>query len=294
MPMICARCGAQNPDGNLYCQTCGTPLAAPAPAPAPAAAAAATAGTFQGPPPNLAPPIGGPTGYSSPYLAPAGPQVPVHRTPWTLIVAAVVALTLLAAGFGTAFAVLNNHGGSSNTPSTLGDLPSPTPGLSPSPVASPTPVSTGPQSTSNDGVSVSLPSGWVVDTQDSESIVITDPNSEGSVTISSGSSVPAQTALQNKDTVVSALRSKYPDVRDCPNSRATNSTLNGAAGISWTLCFTLTSGAASVPAAASLFAGANSSGSVYYLVMVLTTQDNLQNYLNMTKSILQSITWKLT
>ena len=288
MAVTCARCGAQNPDGNLYCQTCGTPLAMTAPATAPE-----TAGSFQGPPPNLAPPVGGPSGYASPYYTPTGPQVPVHRTPWTLIVAAVIALTLLAAGFGTAFAVLNNRA-SSNAPSSLGDVPSPTPGLSPSPVASPTPVSTGPQSASNDGLSLSLPPGWVVDTKDNESIVITDPNSEGSVTVSSGSSDPVQTAQQNKDTVVSALKSKYPDVRDCPNSRASNVTLGGAGGISWTLCFTLTGQGSSVAAAASLFAGANRSGSVYYLVMVLTTQDNLQNYLALTKPIVQSITWKLS
>ena len=74
----------------------------------------------------------------------------------------------------------------------------------------------------------------------------------------------------------------------------TNTTFNGAKGISWTMCFTLTSGSHSVPAAASIFAGANASGSVYYVVMVLTRQDNLQAYLNVTKPVLQGVHWKLS
>ena len=36
------------------------------------------------------------------------------------------------------------------------------------------------------------------------------------------------------------------------------------------------------------------SGSVYYVVMVLTRQDNLQAYLNVTKPVLQGVHWKLS
>ena len=49
-----------------------------------------------------------------------------------------------------------------------------------------------------------------------------------------------------------------------------------------------------IPAAASLFAGANGSGSVYYIVMVLTPQDNLQSYLTAAKPVLQGVQWKLS
>ena len=49
----------------------------------------------------------------------------------------------------------------------------------------------------------------------------------------------------------------------------------------------------SVPAAASLFAGANASGSVYYVVMVVTRQDNLKAYVATAKPVLQGIHWKL-
>lgn len=280
MPLACPRCGTQNPDGNAYCQACGTPLSAPV---------AATAGAFAGPPPGMAPPAA----YQSPYYPPSGPPVAVHRTPWILIIAGVVVLTLVMAGAGTALALLGNHSSQLGSNTTVGDIPSPTPGITPSPVASPTGTSaTGLQS--NDGFSLNVPSGWAIDSKDNETMVISDPNGEGSVTVSSGASIPAATAQQNKDEILSTLKTKYPDVRECANTRTTNTTLSGAPGLSWTMCFTLTSGSQSAPAAAAVFVGANSSGSVYYLVMVLTVESNLASYNNTAKPLVQSVRWKLS
>lgn len=269
MALQCARCGAQNPDGNNFCQNCGAPLIAP---------------------PTQTPAVAG-----SPYYAPSGVTAPVHRTPWMLIIAAVVALVIVMAGFGTVFALLTSHGGGGTAGTQVGDLPSPTPAGSPSPIASPTstPSTTG-NTASNAGLTVTLPAGWSVSAKDNESIVLSDPNSEGSVSLGSGPSVPAQTAQDNKATVDNFFKSKYPDVAECPNSPARTMTLSGASGISWTLCFTLTSGSSAIPAAASLFAGANKSGSVYYAVMVLTRQDNLQSYLNVVRPVLQGVVWKLS
>src|SRR3979409_552238 len=114
MAVTCARCGTQNPDGNQFCQACGTPLAV-AVAPPPATA-------LPGPPAAPPPPPGG---YQSPYYAPSavGPQPPVHRTPWTLIIAAIVVLVLLMAGCGTAIAVLGSRAANNNQGTGL--LPSP-------------------------------------------------------------------------------------------------------------------------------------------------------------------------
>jgi hypothetical protein len=210
-----------------------------------------------------------------------------------LIIAGVLVATVLAAGIGTALALLGSRGTSTSSNSAIADIPSPTPGLTPSPVASATTTTqTGLQS--NDGFTLNVPSGWSVDTRDNETMVLTDPNGEGSVTVSSGVSIPTQTAQNNKDTVDSSLKSKYPDTRECPNTSPANATLNGVPGISWTLCFTLTSGANSVPAAASVFAGANSGGSVYYLVMELTTQNNLSSYVSAAKPMVSSVHWKLS
>ena len=282
MALTCPRCGTQNPDGNAFCQACGTPLAAPV---------AVTSGAYAGPPPGLAPPPASP-GYQSPYYAPSGAPVRVHRTPWMLIIAGVLAATVLTAGVGTALALLGSRGTQASSNS-IADIPSPTPGLTPSPVASATTTTqTGLQS--NDGFTLNVPNGWSVDSKDNETMVLTDPNGEGSVTVSSGPSIPTQTAQNNKDTVDGALKSKYPDTRECPNTSPANGTLGGVPGISWTVCFTLTSGANSVPAAASVFAGANSGGSVYYLVMVLTTDSNLSAYVSAAKPLVTSVLWKLS
>ena len=295
MAVICARCGTQNPDGNQFCQSCGTPLTA-----RPSAVAAPPPAPIGAPPTAYAsPPIASPPGYSSPYYAPAGPAVAVHRTPWMLIIAGVVALIVLMAGCGTALAVLGNRASANNNTSgtTLSDLSSPSPASTPTPIASPisTP-STNPSGTteSNDGVSITVPAGWSVANKDNESIVLTDPDSEGSVTVASGASSPAQTAQDNKATMDSFFKKTYPDARACPGTSTTSTTLNGARGLSYQLCFTLTAGGQAVPAAASLFVGANTSGSVYYVVMVVTREANLVPYVTKARPVLATVKWKLT
>jgi len=190
-------------------------------------------------------------------------------------------------------AVLANRGGS-NPSGGVGSLPSPSPASSASPVASPTAAPTyGATTASNDGLSVPVPQGWAVANKDSEAIVLTDPNSEGSVTAASGRSSPTQTAQDNKNTIDAYFKQNYPDARTCGGTTATNGTFNGVHGVSWSLCFTLTAGGHSVAAASSLFAGANTSGSVYYIVMVVTRQDNLKAYVATAKPVLQGIHWKL-
>src|SRR5487761_1157515 len=285
MALTCARCGSQNPDGNQFCQACGTPLAVAALQPA------APPSALPGPPAAPPPP---PPGYQSPYYAPSavGPQPPVHRTPWTLIIAAIVVLVLVMAGCGTAIAVLgnrNNAGNGSNPGS--GVLPSPSPAGTPSPVVSPTTTSGG--TASNSGVAFKLPAGWTVVNQDDQSITITNSDNTGSITIGSGASSPAQTAQQNNDTVDKFFQNKYPDTKVCSGSRTTTGSLNGANGISWELCFTLTSGGQSIPAAAPLFAGANADGSVYYAILILATQSDVNAFVRSAAPVLKSIQWKL-
>lgn len=302
MAVICARCGTQNPDGNQFCQNCGTllgarPSAVAAPPPAPV-------GPPPPGPPGFAPPpmMAGPTGYSSPYYTPAGQAVPVHRTPWMLIIAGVVGLIVLMAGCGTALAVIGSRSASGNTSNTSGttlsDLSSPSPASTPTPIASPVQTpSTNPSggtTESNDGVTMTVPAGWTVANKDSESIVLTDPDSQGSVTVASGPSSPTQTAEDNKATMDEYFKKNYPDARACPGTSTVASTLNGARGLSYQLCFTLTAGGQAVPAAASLFVGANTSGSVYYVAMVVTRQANLKSYVAQVGPVLATVRWKLS
>lgn len=234
----------------------------------------------------------GPSGYQSPYYTPTAPLAPVHRTPWMLIIAAVVGLVIVMSGIGTALAVMASRNGS-NTGGITGDLPTPSPAGSPPPVASPTAGPTGNQA-STTTLTVPIPAGWSVAATDSESITLADPNGNAFVTVASGRSSPVQTAQQNKDQVDQGLKTKYPDTKPCPNTSTTSGSLNGAKGLFWTLCFTLTSGSRSAPAAAALFVGANGDGSVYYAVMELATQDNLQHLIAEAKPILQGVQWKLT
>ena len=288
MAVICARCGTQNPDGNQFCQACGTALAVAAAAPGFGSAVPAAPGA------SLPGPLPPPGAYQSPYYQPSavGPQPPVHRTPWMLIIAAIVVLVLVMAGVGTMIAVLSNR--ISSNQGTSGILPSPSPAGSPSPVASPTPVTISGRTVANKGETLTLPAGWTVQSKDDQSIAITNPDGNGSISIGSGASGPAQTAQQNKDQVDKFFQGKYPDTKACPGSKTTNGSLGGAPGIFWELCFTLSAGGQSVQAASPIFAGANSDGSVYYVVLLLTPKSNLNSFIDEASPVLKSIKWQLT
>jgi hypothetical protein len=199
-------------------------------------------------------------------------------------------LIVLMAGCGTAIALLNKGqvavGGGITS-----DVPSPTPGGSPSPIGSPSSLA-GPTA-SNAALALPVPSGWVVDSKDNEQITLADPSGAGLMTVGSGSSNPPTSAQQQKDGVDQVFTSKYPDTKTCPNTKTTTGSLNGPQGIFWTICFTLTSGSQSAPAAASMFVGTNADGSVFYGVILLTRQDNLQNFLNEAAPVLKAIEWKL-
>lgn len=302
MALVCPRCATQNPDGNSFCMACGSPLNAPPPAPAmPVGAAPASPFTeppaFTTPPPVVyAPPAAPPPAYQSPYYPPAtgAIQPPVHRAPWLVIIAVVVVLVLVMAGVGTVVAVGFAHS-SNQAASDIKQLSSPSPAGSPSPVpsSSPSPITSTPTSASNAGVVVPLPDGWVVEAQDSESLTLVSPSGTGSITIASGSSSPPQNAQQNKDTVDAFFKQQFPDTKNCTGSKTTTGSLNGVAGISWELCFTLTSGAQSVPAAALLFVGANPSGTVYYAMYMLSVASNMPAFSNECAPILKGIQWKL-
>ena len=258
-------------------------MSAPPPGPPPVSAA---------PPVAYASPPGAPVAYANPYYSPTGafPQAPVHRVPWVLILAAVFGLIVLMAGCGTAIALFN-HGQAGVTGTIAADVPSPTPAGSPSPIASPI-TPTGPTA-SNAGMTVPVPPGWVVDSKDDQQITLADPSGAGVLTIASAQSSPSSTAEEQKNSVDQEFGSRYPDTKPCPNTKTTSGSLSGQQGIFWTLCFTLTSGSQSFAAAASMFVGVNSDGSVFYGVILLTRQDNLQGFLTEAAPILKGIQWKL-
>jgi hypothetical protein len=304
MALTCARCGTQNPDGNSFCQACGTPLAAVAPrppvgpppigpppigpppvGPPPVGPPPGAPGVIMGPPPNLPPPS-----YQSPYYAPAAGvyQQPVHRTPWLLIISAILGLIVIMAGCGTAYALLNAR----NNQTSSDVLPSPSPAGTPSPIQTPSPITGGSGPTSTSAESVTVPPGWVASKSD-PTITVTNSTGDGSVVISSGTDNPPQTAQQIKDEIDKQLTAKFPDTRACPGTTTTNGSIGGVAGIWWQLCFTATSGGQSFPGEFSLWAGANSSGSIGYGVILFTLQSRMSAFMNEAKPVLASIQWKL-
>ncbi len=322
MAMTCARCGTQNPDGNSFCQACGTQLvattwAAPtAPPPSPQTGGP-PAGPPPGAPPILAPPPSAPPppavmgpppsappppalmgpppsapppSYQSPYYAPPPgyPLTPVHRTPWMLIISAIVGLVVIMAGCGTALAVINARNQSGTVGSTL---PSPTPAGTPSPVIQQTPGKGGPTTASTSAVSVTVPAGWVATTKD-PTLQVTNPAGNGTVVMSSGAQI-AQSAQQMKDTADQSLTNQFPDIKTCPNTKTTNGTVGGVSGIWWELCFTSTSGGQSYAGAMTIFAGVNAGGTVGYAVILLTLAAQMNAFINEAKPVLQSIKWKL-
>jgi hypothetical protein len=237
-----------------------------------------------GPPPGLPPPT-----YQSPYYAPAPGvfQPPVHRTPWVLIISAVLGLIVIMAGCGTAYAFLNAR----NNQASSDVLPSPSPAGTPSPLPTTSPPA-GASTSSTSAVSITLPPGWAA-TKSDPTITVTNPTGDGSVVISSGTDNPPQTAQQIKDAIDKQLTAQFPDTRACPNTTTTNGSVGGVAGIWWQLCFTATSGGQSFPGEFSLWAGANSNASIGYGVILFTLQSRMSAFMNEAKPVLASIQWKL-
>jgi hypothetical protein len=239
---------------------------------------------MMGPPPDLPPPV-----YQSPYYAPTPGvyQPPVHRTPWVLIVSAVIGLIVVMAGCGTAFALLNAR----NNQTSSDVLPSPSPAGTPSPIQTTSPPA-GASTSSTSAASVTVPAGWAASTSDTD-ITVTNPTGDGTVGISSGTDNPALTAQQIKDKIDKALTAQFPDTRACPNTNTTNGSIGGVAGIWWQLCFTVTSGGQSFPGEFSLWAGANSSGSIGYGVILFAQQSRMGAFMSEAMPLLASIQWKL-
>jgi hypothetical protein len=237
-----------------------------------------------GPPPDLPPPT-----YQSPYYAPtAGSfQPPIHRTPWVLIVSAVLGLVVIMAGCGTAIAFLNAR----NNQTSSDVLPSPSPAGTPSPIQTTSPPA-GASTTSTSAESLTLPPGWAASNSD-PTITVTNPAGDGSLQVSSGADNPPLTAQQIKDHVDKQLAAQFPDTGACSGTTTTTGSVGGVAGIWWQLCFTATSGGQSFPGEFSLWAGANSSGSIGYGVILFTLQSRMSAFMNEAKPLLASIQWKL-
>jgi hypothetical protein len=218
----------------------------------------------------------------------------VHRTPWVIIAAVVVGLVVIMAGCGTVLA-FSGFGKKSQTGGSFTSLSSPTPAGTPTPIPTPTGGGTSSGTESNADESVLVPKGWTVISQDDQSITLQSPNGDGSITIGSGPQSPPQNAQQDKSQLDSYFKQKFPDTKDCAGTKTSTGDMDGAKGIFWQLCFTVTSGSQSIAIGAPIFVGANANGSVYYLVLLETEKSNMDSFVNAATSILKGgIHWKLS
>jgi hypothetical protein len=216
-------------------------------------------------------------------------QAPVHRTPWMIIIAAVVGLIVVMAGCGTAIALLTSK--VNITGGITPDIPSPSPAGSATPLPSPSPIA-GATLASNDYETVPVPPGWKVTHKDTQVISLLDPTGIGSFVVASGPLGATSTAQAGKDAIDKTYQTKFPGAQNCAGSRATNGTLNGAPGIFWTLCYTVVQSGNAYPAASALFAGVNSNGTIAYLLEMATMAGNMESFRVETKPIVQRIVWK--
>jgi hypothetical protein len=216
MALICAQCGTDNPAGNAFCMSCGSPLAAVAagiPAATPPAAGVPFADPdatqpFVLPVPAAPPPIGDPAvasqtppasflppGYlpgASPYLpAPPAGTPPAHRTSSTMVIAIVAAVLIVICGGGVVYAAVHK-GGTTATVSPNAPANVPTTPATSAPTAAPTqpPASTpsGPTGTTAGGQTVTtqfakvfVPSGYTVTDQEDDYIVLTPSSGDEEV-----------------------------------------------------------------------------------------------------------------
>ncbi len=209
MALICARCGTDNPAGNAFCMSCGSPLAAVRTAVTDALPPAnAPVVDPMAPPPFMpsvpgAPPSPGdllaaaqppasflPPGYlpgATPYLPAPPTGTPLaHRTSSTMVIAIVVAVLVVVCGGGIIYAAVHKGGTtatvSTNVPANVPTTP-PTSAPTAAPTQPPSSTPSGPAGTSGGGQTVTtpfakvfVPSGYTVSDQEDDYIVLT-PNS---------------------------------------------------------------------------------------------------------------------
>lgn len=262
MALICARCGTDNPAGNAFCMSCGSPLAAvpasmPAVIPPAMDAPAADPGVPPpfapvapaAPPPLVAPDAPAsylPPGYlpgASPYLpAPPSGTPPVHRTSSTMIIAIVVVVLIVVCGGGIVYAAVHKGGTtatvSTNAPANVPVTP-PTSAPTSAPTQPPSSTPSGPSGATGGGQTVAtpfakvfVPSGYTVSDQEDDYIVLT-PNSGDNEAVGLQSEPldgPTTNAQLDQALLAGDQQSDDPSAKMCSTKAPSTAQLAGSGG----------------------------------------------------------------
>jgi hypothetical protein len=250
MAVTCAHCGTVNPDGNTICMSCGVPLG-PVPADTAATASDAPAAAPDLPGvalPNLGVPIatpalGGapvtaatdatnylPPGYAaggSPYLGrPPSGTAPVHRTGRFSAVAIVGIISIVFGGAGAVEAALRT-GGSNQSPSV--SAPANVPSSSTGGTQTQTSAS---GLTATPFASVFVPSGFSVNDQAADYIVLTPNNNDNEAVglQSEPLTVTNTNAELDQDLLAGDQKDGDPTAKFCSTAPPTHTALVGSGG----------------------------------------------------------------
>jgi hypothetical protein len=249
--LLCPRCGTDNPAGNAFCMSCGSPLAAAPPtAPPPPPLSGApfvpdpdATQTFV-PDPDATQTFL-PPGYvagASPYLpAPPAGTAPPHRTSSTMIIAIVVIVLVIVGGGGVAYAALHKGATTVTVP---GNVPVSVPTTAPTsrptqPPPTPAPTSAPTPSSSGGGkiltttfASVFVPTGYTVSDQESDYIVLGPSNdAEDAVGVQAEPLVGATTNAElDQDLLAADQQSDDPSAHFCSTNAPSQTQIRGSAG----------------------------------------------------------------
>jgi zinc-ribbon domain len=221
MAQICLHCGAENPDDNTFCSSCGASLAGPAPVAAPGA------------------PVF-PAG-ASPYLAAPPPvAAPLHRMSRNAVLAIAVSAVIVIGGAGVAFAALHKGG---TTPVPAPNVPINVPTFAPtaaptqSPATAPTPQSTSQAASQGKIVttpfaSVFVPTGYTLSDQHSDYVVLTPSNGqEEAVGVQSDPLLVGSTNTALDQALLQGdQQNGDPSAAFCSSKAPSHAQLNGSAG----------------------------------------------------------------
>lgn len=247
---VCATCGAQNPDGNRFCQNCGRPLVAAAAPPPPA--------------------------YQNPYYAPQpGQAVVASRTsPWLLIgiigglvffmiiAVAVIAAVLLRPGPSPHPLPVANQTTAPSTPAPIG---------TPTPAATPSRSSGGSNVIKTSSFQVNAP-GWKTLHQDNLSVTLLSPQQDGTLQILGGQLKQQSDTKTFVDQFLADIVNKYPGAKPCLQPKSESH--GGKDGIIVGACYTYTpqTGAA-FPAADVIWASVDDSNNLFTYEVFCNTKD---------------------
>src|ERR1700694_4213942 len=278
MAVFCPNCGTQNPETNLFCQSCGAQLPARAQAPVTTAAPQPAAPPAPAPAPSPATP---PWAPSSPYYTPTQPQT-LRRLPVGLIAGAVVALVILMSGVAVVAAAIAKGSGNNPQPSPHANLGT---GNGPSPIP---PA----RWWSNPSRCLTPAQGWTVKSKDDTSVLLNHGNPAGVAHFQAVKLSGSANATDVLQAIFDNLRKQAPDATIC--QQAQDLTAGGVKGLYIVACFTSTpQGGQATKITDLIWGGVNSDGTIAYEFDALSADSDFNNFLNVVNPLQHTVQWKI-